>query len=363
MSKIHLSFRVDSDEREFGLVLTRGKKLMVGRDADWLRISHPSVSRKHFYLEYDGDNVTIWDNASTNGTFVDGELPSGKRLSVGDVILFGDCAMEVLRLEGVRKGVQLQKAQESSWNLRSRTPITEKVDAARKASGEQGLGRSLEALLMHPQYLPDFFKYLVMHPLDFFDGFSFRTPWKFSVSVIFGVSAMEMLLHPVILRSLGFSIFFAIIMGVIVSLFALGFSFLCERLRGVLRMKGEFAEYLAFSAMGVLVGVPVVLVAFLSQTLAAILSLYLWGLTLYGFYRVFKPEPVRASVAAVAVLVVPGMVVGFVGMVLVAGLSTRQARLDAMRAVATQREISSSQNAGKGRAPSKDSTAPDSDPE
>jgi len=80
-----------------------GETLRIGRAADCgLRLEHPSVSRAHAELDFDGDAWRLRDLESKNGTFVEGEsvvgeaarrMP-GKRawLRFGDVL----CEFEAL---------------------------------------------------------------------------------------------------------------------------------------------------------------------------------------------------------------------------------------------------------------------------
>lgn len=56
-----------------------GEVLRIGRAADCgLRLEHPSVSRAHAELDFDGDAWRVRDLESKNGTFVDGEPVVGE---------------------------------------------------------------------------------------------------------------------------------------------------------------------------------------------------------------------------------------------------------------------------------------------
>lgn len=63
-----------------------------GQDAD-IRFEDELVSRRHCTLSFDGQNVTVEDLGSTNGTFVDGNfihkqiLDSDNRLQIGKMVL------------------------------------------------------------------------------------------------------------------------------------------------------------------------------------------------------------------------------------------------------------------------------------
>jgi diguanylate cyclase (GGDEF)-like protein len=64
---------------------------IIGRsdDAD-LVISSKDVSRRHAKVTFDGDEFTVEDLDSTNGTFVNGKKITRKNLVTGDEILVGD---------------------------------------------------------------------------------------------------------------------------------------------------------------------------------------------------------------------------------------------------------------------------------
>jgi pSer/pThr/pTyr-binding forkhead associated (FHA) protein len=48
------------------------------------------VSRRHATLYVEAGNITITDNQSTNGTYINDVLQSESSLSIGDIIAFGD---------------------------------------------------------------------------------------------------------------------------------------------------------------------------------------------------------------------------------------------------------------------------------
>jgi len=64
---------------------------IIGRSDDVdLVISSKDVSRRHAKVMYDGDDFTIEDLESTNGTFVNGNSITKANLNSGDEILIGD---------------------------------------------------------------------------------------------------------------------------------------------------------------------------------------------------------------------------------------------------------------------------------
>jgi len=69
-------------------------RLIIGRsDAD-LVLDDPKISKKHAVIEaFSSNKIFIRDLASMNGTLVNGEQVSQKKLSDGDVIQLGDVIM------------------------------------------------------------------------------------------------------------------------------------------------------------------------------------------------------------------------------------------------------------------------------
>src|SRR5215469_2006391 len=69
------------------------------RSCDYV-LSHPTVSREHFFLEMTGGKLLIVDNSSGNGTFVNGgriswaELKPGDRIQAGPFVLAVEISVE-----------------------------------------------------------------------------------------------------------------------------------------------------------------------------------------------------------------------------------------------------------------------------
>lgn len=72
--------------------LLEPKELLVGRDpACAVSVIDPEVSRKHARLVWQGEDFTLEDLGSTNGTFVNGKrINTPHLLQVGDTIAFGE---------------------------------------------------------------------------------------------------------------------------------------------------------------------------------------------------------------------------------------------------------------------------------
>jgi pSer/pThr/pTyr-binding forkhead associated (FHA) protein len=75
------------EEKSYSLAKTT---IAIGRGAlNDIVLSDTRISRNHVHLEYDGKQVTLRDNDSANGTFVNGERVQQKVLSPGDLVTLG----------------------------------------------------------------------------------------------------------------------------------------------------------------------------------------------------------------------------------------------------------------------------------
>ncbi|HEY4178982.1 MAG TPA: sigma 54-interacting transcriptional regulator [Kofleriaceae bacterium] len=81
-----------------------GTELVFGREDDCqIHIEHDAVSRRHAILRRRGDDVTIEDLSSRNGTLVNGQTVTGtKRIAIGDVIQVGPGSAIVASSSAVR---------------------------------------------------------------------------------------------------------------------------------------------------------------------------------------------------------------------------------------------------------------------
>ncbi|MEB1808186.1 MAG: FHA domain-containing protein [Bacillaceae bacterium] len=81
-----------SDERWSELLLEGQTVIKIGRESSSdIQIKHSSVSREHARVTKENNTYYLEDNQSTNGTFLNGLLVSGKaELNHADVIIIGD---------------------------------------------------------------------------------------------------------------------------------------------------------------------------------------------------------------------------------------------------------------------------------
>ena len=71
--------------------LDPGQSLIVGRgEKSAARLGDPSVSRVHFEIGNDGNEVLVADKGSSSGTFLDGKQVEKSNVSLGSVIQAGD---------------------------------------------------------------------------------------------------------------------------------------------------------------------------------------------------------------------------------------------------------------------------------
>ncbi len=72
----------------------RKKVINMGRDSsNEIVIDDPKSSRQHAKIKLEGDNFVIYDLASSNGTFVNGEKITSVKLNDGDEIKIGDTVL------------------------------------------------------------------------------------------------------------------------------------------------------------------------------------------------------------------------------------------------------------------------------
>jgi len=73
------------------------KPIVVGRSSDLdMVLVEDMVSRRHAKIAFSGDQITIEDLGSTNGTFVNGEKVKKARLKEGDRVLIGTSILKVI---------------------------------------------------------------------------------------------------------------------------------------------------------------------------------------------------------------------------------------------------------------------------
>lgn len=86
----------EGEEKPRDLVLEKGTVLIGRGDDRDVRLSNDSVSRRHCVIEKQDDRWTIQDESTSNGTLVNGQKTSGRRvLKHGDVLEIGEVVLRV----------------------------------------------------------------------------------------------------------------------------------------------------------------------------------------------------------------------------------------------------------------------------
>jgi pSer/pThr/pTyr-binding forkhead associated (FHA) protein len=81
--------------------LPANSEIVVGRSSDLdMVLVEDMVSRRHAKITVNGDNVTIQDLGSTNGTFVNGERIERMSLTDGDRVLIGTSIIKLVTTDG-----------------------------------------------------------------------------------------------------------------------------------------------------------------------------------------------------------------------------------------------------------------------
>lgn len=92
---------------EFPLV--KGREIVIGRSSELdMVLIEDMVSRRHASIGLSGDEISIADVGSTNGTFVNGEKIKKARLKEGDRILIGT---SIIKLVSVDPASQVSEAE------------------------------------------------------------------------------------------------------------------------------------------------------------------------------------------------------------------------------------------------------------
>jgi diguanylate cyclase (GGDEF)-like protein len=118
------------------LVALTGESLVVGRGADCeLRIDDPGLSRRHVQVVRRGDEPTIEDLGSRNGTLVDGELlvapravHDGARVTIGRDTVLRISLQDALE-EGAQRKVYESAVRDSLTGLYNRRYLDERLPA------------------------------------------------------------------------------------------------------------------------------------------------------------------------------------------------------------------------------------------
>jgi adenylate cyclase len=126
------------------------RSLLAGRSPDCsLEVPDPNASRKHTQILFDGTAVTVADNGSSNGTFVNDVRLSGPVLMRhGDVLRLGETKLRIQHTNrnGGAEASSIFAIQESESDL-SNSIVMSMSDLARKQLGPEQLSARLAAVM------------------------------------------------------------------------------------------------------------------------------------------------------------------------------------------------------------------------
>ena len=87
-----------------GAVIEVGNNMVIGRSPDCgLEVPDPNVSRHHAHFHFDGTQLRVVDNNSSNGTYLNEQRVSDGVLRHGDIIRFGETRIRVQRRSQVHE--------------------------------------------------------------------------------------------------------------------------------------------------------------------------------------------------------------------------------------------------------------------
>ena len=117
---------------EFPLV--KGREIVIGRSSELdMVLIEDMVSRRHASIGLNGDEISIADVGSTNGTFVNGEKIKRARLKEGDRILIGT---SIIKLVSVDPASQISEADaKNQLEKRGQMALNKTTSTSRAMSG------------------------------------------------------------------------------------------------------------------------------------------------------------------------------------------------------------------------------------
>ncbi len=163
------------------------------------------VSKRHCVLVVDNTGVTVKDEGSSNGTFVNGVLAKSKKLSPGDRISVGEYVLELSKVEastpvsksissipqdnnvvpfpGVLSGLPIDS---KSVNIQNNILGASSTDSNGSSKNENKKISIVEKIKFN------FDKYVI----NFLYNLNEKHEWKTIIAWIFGASALDWLLVP-----------------------------------------------------------------------------------------------------------------------------------------------------------------------
>ncbi|MAZ48416.1 MAG: hypothetical protein CME65_07630 [Halobacteriovoraceae bacterium] len=293
-----------------------GKPLFLGRSKEChIVLIDENVSRRHACLKVDGDQLTIKDLKSGNGTFVNGEKISAFNINEGQMIVLGGFEVSVMKLVGAPSKVMPDDIiieedikDDFSKNAHSDSPAS---DSESKEKGAQISSDNLDAWQgkMSVDGFKNIFvetwKLFIEQKLEFFKKIQVNGSVKNSLIVISVSSFIPSLLTLLLSSSESLEV---ILNNLITLLFTIASVYLTAKIMDMmknwLRLEGSFENFLRFYAIGSLISLPLSLLTFVPVLggFIAIISFAIAILFLYGFYVRFRPMLKRFIIACLVVL-------------------------------------------------------------
>ena len=293
-----------------------GKPLFLGRSKEChIVLIDENVSRKHACLKVDGDQLTLKDLKSGNGTFVNGEKITAFNINEGQMIVLGGFEISVMKLVGAPSKVMPDDIiieedikDDFSKKAHSDSPAP---DSANHEKGGQIPDDNLDpwqgkmSVDGFKNIFVDTWKLFIDHKLDFFKKIHVNGSVKNSLIVISISSFIPSLLTLLLSNSESLDV---ILNNIITLVFTIATIFITAKIMDMmknwLRLEGRFENFLRFYAIGSLISLPFSLLIFVPVLggFIAIISFAIAVIFLYGFYIRFRPMLKRFVIACLVVL-------------------------------------------------------------
>ncbi len=277
-----------------------GRGLVLGRSKEAnIVLIDENVSRKHAKIAVDGDTLLIKDLKSGNGTFVNGEQVTAKKLEENQLIVIGGFEIRVMKIVGApskvmpddivieeddKVDISVSNGPDSNVDLEIAEGLSS-IDGADPWEGKLNVNGYIEIV-------KSLWSLFAKEHLDFFK----KVPLVGTVRNSLIVIAISSTIPQIIIVLLGDS---NNLSSMIIPFFTIGFVILNNflnakiyaKLKNWLKLEGDFEKYLRYYAMASVFMIPVAMLAIV-PIIGAFAALFGFGfgiLFYYGFYLRFKP--------------------------------------------------------------------------
>ncbi len=296
-----------------------GRGLVLGRSKEAnIVLIDENVSRKHAKIAVDGDTLLIKDLKSGNGTFVNGEQVTAKKLEENQLIVIGGFEIRVMKIVGApskvmpddivieeddKVDISVSNGPDSNVDLEIAEGLSS-IDGADPWEGKLNVNGYIEIV-------KSLWSLFAKEHLDFFK----KVPLAGTVRNSLIVVAISTALPQIIITLLGDSDNLAsLISPVLMTIFTIFTTYLTAKIyakaKNWLGMGGEFENYLRYYAMTSVFMVPITMFTVI-PIIGAFAGLFSFGFAIlffYGFYVRFKPALGKFIVIAIIILIIKAMV-------------------------------------------------------